>query len=85
VPSGLTAAKRYVWSGAFSTEKVGLFNGLPTHVYVSSDDARAALATALVASGQATIVGMVPLDNEYNTATTTTGDHDGYAVVLQLK
>ena len=39
----------------------------------------------LILSGRATYGGMVPLDNSYNTATTTTGDHDGYAVVLVLK
>jgi hypothetical protein len=75
----------YVWSGAFSTEELGLYNGLPTHTYVSSNMARTALAMGLVASGRATYGGMVPLDNSYETATTTTGDHDGYAVVLILK
>ena len=39
----------------------------------------------LILSGQATFVAMAPLDNAVNTATTTTGDHDGYAVILQLK
>jgi hypothetical protein len=43
------------------------------------------LATRLILSGQATYVGMVALNNAYDTATTTTGDHDGYAVVLQLR
>ncbi|MGU3497317.1 hypothetical protein [Mycobacterium sp. C31M] len=74
----------FVWSAAFSTEKVGFTGWLPGHVYVSSNRARDSLATALVNSGQATFGGMVPLDNAYNTATTTTGDHDGFAVVLVL-
>jgi hypothetical protein len=39
----------------------------------------------LIASGQATYGGMVPLHNAYNTDSTTTGDHDGYAVVVILK
>ena len=84
-PDPVETSTGYVWSGAFSTETLGIYNFLPAHTYVSSDMARAALATQLIRSGQATFVGMVPLDNAYNTATTTTGDHDGYAVVLQLK
>ena len=55
------------------------------HSYVSSNAARSALAAALIASGQATYGGTVDLDNAYNTGTTTTGDHDGKAVVLILK
>jgi len=84
-PDPVETSSGYVWSGAFSTEQLGIYNLLPTHTYVSSDMARAALAMRLILSGQATFVAMVPLDNAVNTATTTTGDHDGYAVVLQLK
>jgi len=84
-PDPVQTSTGYVWSGAFSTEELGLYNGLPTHTYVSSDMARTALAMRLISSGQATYGGMVSLDNSYNTATTTTGDHDGYAVVLILK
>jgi hypothetical protein len=73
----------YVWSGAFSTERLNPANPF-THEYVSSDTARAALARRLVASGAATVVGVVPLGNAYDDGTLTTGDHDGYAVVLQL-
>jgi hypothetical protein len=73
----------YVWSGAFSTEQLNPANPF-THEYVSSEDARAALARRLVASGAATVVGVVPLGNVYDDGTFTTGDHDGYAVVLQL-
>ena len=83
-PDPVQTSTGYVWSGAFSTEAFGVYNFLPVHAYVSSDMARTALAMRLILSGQATFVGMVPLDNAYNTATTTTGDHDGYAVVLQL-
>lgn len=73
----------YVWSGAFSTEQLNPANPF-THEYVSSETARAALARRLVASGAATVVGVVPLGNAYDDATIATGDHDGYAVVLQL-
>ena len=51
---------------------------------MSSNAARDALVRQLVASGQATYGGLVPLENAYNTPTTTTGDHDGFAVVLVL-
>ena len=70
---------------ARSAPKNWFYQLLPAHTYVSSDIARTALAMRLILSGQATFVGMVPLDNAYNTGTTTTGDHDGYAVVLQLR
>lgn len=73
----------YVWSGAFSTEQLNPANPF-THEYVSYDKARAQLARRLVASGAATVVGVVPLGNAYDDGTLTTGDHDGYAVVLQL-
>ena len=84
-PDPLATSAGYVWSGSFSTETLVLYDFLPAHAYVSSDMARTALAMRLILSGQATFVGMVPLDNAYDTTTTTTGDHDGYAVVLQLK
>jgi hypothetical protein len=73
----------YVWTGGFSTEQLNPANPF-THQYVSSDIARAELARRLVASGAATVIGVVPLGNAYDDGTFTTGDHDGYAVVLQL-
>lgn len=84
-PDPVETAEGYVWSGAFSTEEFVIYEFLPRHAYVSSNVARNALAMRLIASGQATYGGMVPLNNAYNTATTTTGDHDGYAVVVVLK
>ncbi len=82
-PAPATNGTGYVWTGAFSTEQLNPANPF-THEYVSSDIARAELALRLVASGGATVVGVVPLGNAYNDGTFTTGDHDGYAVVLQL-
>lgn len=83
-PDPIQTDAGFVWSGAFSTERVG-FSGLkPGHVYVSSNEARDALVRQLVGSGQATYGGLVPLANAYNTPTTTTGDHDGFAIVLVL-
>jgi hypothetical protein len=84
-PDPVETSTGYVWSGSFSTEQFVIYELLPRHAYVSSNLARNALAMRLIASGQATYGGMVPLDNSYNTATTTTGDHDGYAVVIVLK
>lgn len=84
-PDPVETSAGYVWSGSFSTEQFVIYDLLPRHAYVSSNLARNALALRLIASGQATYGGMVPLDNSYNTATTTTGDHDGYAVVIILK
>lgn len=74
----------YIWTGAFSTEAPTVYNGLPAHAYVSSNIARDAVALRLLASGQVQSTS-VPLNNAYDTPTTTTGDHDGYAVVIVLK
>jgi hypothetical protein len=73
----------YVWTLAVSREQLGLDGLEPTHTYISFDEARDALATQLINSG-ATLVGVVPLDNAYNSTTETTGDNDGYAIVIQL-
>jgi hypothetical protein len=73
----------YVWTVAASREQVGLYGLLLTHTYVSFDAARDELANRLVYSG-ATLVGVVPLENAYTDGTTSTGDHDGYALVVRL-
>lgn len=83
-PDPLETSSGYVWSGAFSTERFGFSRGVPGHFYVSSNEARADLVAAMIASGQATYGGLVPMENAYNTPNTTTGDHDGFAVVLVL-
>jgi hypothetical protein len=86
-----TTGSGYVWTGTFSSETLGVSeNGIPGHVYVSDDAARAALVAKLIASGQVQSVSYVPLNNAINpsdpaTAGYTTGDHDGYAVVIVLK
>ena len=74
----------YIWTGAFSTETPTVYNGLPAHAYVSFNMARDTLARRLLASGQVQSASVL-LDNAYDTPTTTTGDHDGYAVVIVLK
>lgn len=75
----------YVWSVAASTETPSIYDGMPTHSYVSSNLARNILVLRLLLTGQATFVGIVPMKNAHNTGSETTGDHDGYAVVLALK
>jgi hypothetical protein len=82
-PAPVENGTGYVWTGAFSTELLATA-GQFGHEYVSYGVARDVLAARLVASGAATVVGVVPLDNAYATGTHTTGDHDGYAVVLRL-
>jgi PE family len=85
-PDPMETSAGYVWTGSFSTEEFAIYDSLPAHAYVSSNTARTALAMRLIMSGQATYGGMVPLDNSYETDSTfTTGDHDGYAVVLVLR
>jgi hypothetical protein len=73
----------YVWTVAASREQAGLDGLLPTHVYVSFNQARDELARQLILNG-ATLVGIVALGNAYDTGTKITGDHDGYAIVIQL-
>ncbi|MGL6236296.1 MAG: WXG100 family type VII secretion target [Segniliparus sp.] len=74
----------YVWTAAFSREQLG-FNGsiIPTHVYDSFDTARDNLRDSLLEHG-ATDLGTIPMGNARNTATATTGDHDGNAIAIQL-
>ncbi|MDZ4233023.1 MAG: hypothetical protein U1C73_04550, partial [Dietzia sp.] len=83
-PDPVETSSGFVWSGAFSTEELVWTGLLPRHGYVSSNMARDALVADLVASGRARLGGTVSLANAYNTDTTTTGDHDGYAVVVIL-
>ncbi|MBI3689511.1 MAG: hypothetical protein HY239_02190 [Mycolicibacterium aromaticivorans] len=73
----------YVWTASFSRERPGFFYVVPTHVYVSFIRARDAVRAALVRTG-ATDLGLVDMDNELHRRATTTGDHDGYAVVIRL-
>jgi len=74
----------YVWTASFSREAAGLYCLTPTHVYVSFDRARARVRAGLLATG-ATDLGVVDLHNTLSGPTLTTGDHDGYAVVISLR
>lgn len=82
-PAPVQDGTGFVWTVAASREQIGLDGLTPTHVYISYDAARDELARRLI-DGGATLVGMVPLSNAYDSATVTTGDHDGYAIVIQL-
>ncbi|MET0475339.1 MAG: hypothetical protein ABW001_11975 [Mycobacterium sp.] len=74
----------YLWTAAASTEIPGIYDTALTHRYLSYDLARDMLALRLILSGQATLVGIQRMDNVYNDGTVSTGDHDGYAIVLRL-
>ncbi len=82
-PAPDAAGTGFVWTASFSREAPGLYYLTPTHIYVSFDKARDAVRKGLVGSG-ATDLGLVDLDNTLAGRTTTTGDHDGYAVVIGL-
>lgn len=73
----------FVWTASFSREQPGLSNLAPTHIYVSFDEARDAVRDGLVGGG-ATDLGLIDLGNKLSGRTITTGDHDGYAVVIRL-
>lgn len=74
----------YIWIASLSREELGKYEGELTHVFVSFNEARDALAEGLVERAGATNLGPVFLDNAYDTDLYTTGDADGYAVVIQL-
>jgi hypothetical protein len=82
-PAPASSGAGYVWTASFSRERPGLFYVVPTHVYVLFNRARDGVRTALVRSG-AIDLGLVDMDNELTGRTITTGDHDGYAVVIKL-
>ncbi len=73
----------FVYTGAFSREKFVLF-GLIHHNYVSYEQARVTLVSALESTGCYIQIGRVFLGNaESADSTISTGDHDGYIVVLK--
>lgn len=84
-PAPIENGTGYVWTGSFSTEALGIYNGEIGHQYVSSNVARDVLILRMLLSGQATFVGVVPMENAVDSDTQTTGDHDGYAVVVALR
>ncbi|WP_445168139.1 hypothetical protein ACTXG7_01715 [Mycolicibacterium sp. Dal123E01] len=82
-PAPATDGVGFIWVAALSRERVGVYDRQFTHRYVSFDRARDALRAGLVGIG-AVDLGTINLDNAVNNATQTTGDHDGYAVVIEL-
>lgn len=75
-----SAGGGFVWTAAFSRENFAVV----THTYASFTQARDNVRTALVAKG-GTDLGSISLGNTYDTDTTSTGDHDGRAVVIALR
>lgn len=82
-PAPVQNGTGFIWTAALSRESLGFYDLVPTHVFVSFNRARDGLRDSLVFSG-ATDLGLVAMDNKLNTATQTTGDHDGYAAVIQI-
>lgn len=74
----------YVWTAQFSREKLGFHQLKPTHVYVSFQRARTAVADQLVSSQAGTLLGTVDLANACDEPAITTGDADGHATVIEL-
>jgi hypothetical protein len=79
VPDGVG----FVWTVAASREIFGIYDLSFTHLYVSFNTSRNMLRDSLVHSG-ATDLGMVYLDNDVDNRAQNTGDHDGYAAVIEL-
>jgi len=71
----------YAWTGAFSREGVRLLPR-PGHPYRSFQTAREDLADRLSAGSLFRRTGYVEMDSRLDSATETTGDHDGRAVLL---
>ena len=81
-----TGDGRYIFTASVSDEYLISTGGLlPTHAYESFVDARAALAANMVAIG-ATGLGTIDMQNAISASDPdfTTGDHDGYAVVIGI-
>jgi hypothetical protein len=72
----------WVFSGGFSRESFHFFSALH-HQFVSFNQAREAYGRKLVATGLYRVAGYVTLGNLADDATSTTGDHDGRALVLE--
>lgn len=72
----------YVWISSLSEENWTITNPL-THGYESFDTARNKLRDGMVAAGAGDL-GQLFMDNVYNEGIYSTGDADGYAVVLEL-
>jgi hypothetical protein len=75
---------KYIYSGAFSREIIDPLSKIEHH-YGSFDRARDELSQSLDKKSAYGITGYVNLNNVImNNADSTTGDHDGMAVVLRL-
>ncbi|WP_422748067.1 hypothetical protein ACN27E_08070 [Mycobacterium sp. WMMD1722] len=74
----------YVWTATLSREEVGFSGGQLTHTYVSFVAARDTLRDSLIGHGAADL-GALFLGNAVQNREETTGDHDGFAAVVELR
>ena len=70
---------RYIWTGNASREK-----GI-SHSYISFRKAINELEKNILSYSNATILGYFFLDNQKNEIDSTTGDHNGYCLVIMIK
>lgn len=75
--------KGYLFIGAFSREVIGIYNNKLTHTYGSFNRARDGIARGLYSKTDLNKVSYVDMGNKVDDPDTTTGDHDGKAVLLQ--
>ena len=72
----------WVFTGGFSRESFHLWSPIH-HQFVSFNQAREAYGRKVTATGRYRIVGYLSLGNVAVEASTTTGDHDGRALVVE--
>jgi hypothetical protein len=73
---------RYIFIGAFSREIVGLYGKTLTHKYGSFNKARDAFASKVKQRTDLKNYSLVKMGSKLENSKTTTGDHDGEAVLL---
>jgi len=73
----------FYFTGAFSREVLGRMGRGITHKYGSFRFARNEFADQVTRKTELQISSYVFLDNKISSGALTTGDHDGYAIVLQ--
>lgn len=74
----------YVFTGAFSRESFKLFNRIH-HTYLSFNAARDDFCRKLESGGKYKRIGNFSLNNVADSNEATTGDHDGFAAVLEAQ
>jgi len=75
--------KGYLFIGAFSREVVGIYGSGFTHKYGSFKRARDGFARSISRKTDLKKVSYVEMGNKIDSSDTTTGDHDGKAVLIR--